>query len=263
MRAAPGRIFAPPFPDGARWLNVATLRMDKQIGRPVLIEFFDVCRVPSLRTLPYLQEWDRRYEQLRVISIHTPGYEISASQELVVESVARLGISHAVLLDHDGAMWQRYGNRGWPGRYLWDARGTLVDLHYGEGAYDDTEAAIQELLGIAGDPFVAPIHPEDDPEALVAVPTVEQEGAYSGPYDAGGVWVVASGRGTLEVNGAPYVVTYDGAHELIAHDGHTSGELSLAVGDGVTVWATVFTPGVVAESDLVEGLAPADPDLAH
>jgi hypothetical protein len=90
MRAASGRIFAPPFPDGARWLNVATLRMDKQIGRPVLIEFFDVCRVPSLRTLPYLQEWDRRYPQLRVISIHTPGYEISASEELVAESVARL-----------------------------------------------------------------------------------------------------------------------------------------------------------------------------
>ncbi len=249
MRAAPGRIFAPPFPDGARWLNVATLRMDKQIGRPVLIEFFDVCRVPSLRTLRYVQEWDRRYPDLRVVSVHTPGYELSADESLVAESVARLGIAHAVLLDHQGALWQSYGNRGWPGRYLWDARGTLVDLHYGEGAYEETERAIQELLGVDDADVVAPLRPEDDPEAMVAVPTPEQEGAFGGEYAAGGVWVVASGRGTLGVNGAPYEVAYDGAHELIAHDRHTESVLELEPSNGVTVHATVFTPGVVVDPE--------------
>ena len=34
-------IHAPPFPREAAWVNVAPLRMDKQRGRPVLIEFFD------------------------------------------------------------------------------------------------------------------------------------------------------------------------------------------------------------------------------
>jgi hypothetical protein len=247
VRAAPGRIFAPPFPDGARWLNVAMLRMDQQLGRPVLIEFFDVCRVSSLRTLPYVQEWDHRYPELRVVSVHTPGYELSADEELVAAEVKRLGISQAVLLDHDGRLWQSYGNRGWPGRYLWDQRGTLVDLHYGEGAYADTEAAIRELLELPGDDLLAPLRPEDDPAANIAVPTPEQEGAYTGPYAAGGVWVVASGRGTLSVNGSPYEVAHDGAHSLIDHGAHTESSLVLEAGEGVLVHATIFTPGVVAE----------------
>jgi len=245
VRAAPGRIFAPPFPDGARWLNVAMVRMDQQLGRPVLVEFFDVCRVPSLRTLPYVQAWDRRYPELRVVSVHTPGYELSADEELVASSAQRLGISHAVLLDHRGELWQRYGNRGWPGRYLWDQRGTLVDLHYGEGAYADTEEAIRELLELPGGDVIAPLRPEDDPQATIAAPTPEQEGAFCGDYVGGGVWVVASGRGTLAVNGSAYEVTYDGAHQLIDHGEHTEAALVLEPGDGVTVHATVFTPGVV------------------
>jgi hypothetical protein len=248
MRAPAGRIFAPPFPADARWLNVATLRMDKQIGRPVLIEFFDVCRVASMRTLPYTQAWQARYAEhgLRVISVHTPGYEISRDEDTVVAAVARLGIEHAVLLDTDSAMWQLYGNEGWPARYLWDVHGTLADLHYGEGAYADAEAVIQELLGIEEE-LMAPLRPEDDPLAMVAVPTPEQPGAYRGPYEAGGVWVVASGRGTLSVDGAEHEIAYDGAHELIRHDGHTQAALTLEPGDGVTVHATVFTPGVVSD----------------
>ena len=55
VRAPPGAITAPPFPRDLTWLNVAPLRMDQQRGRPVLVEFWDFCRVNSLRTLPYLR----------------------------------------------------------------------------------------------------------------------------------------------------------------------------------------------------------------
>ena len=69
-------IPAPPFPAGLTWVNVASLRMDKQRGRPVLVEFFDVCAPSSLRSLPYLQAWHARYADagLRVVSVHTPGF---------------------------------------------------------------------------------------------------------------------------------------------------------------------------------------------
>ena len=55
MRAPEHAIPAPPFPRELTWVNVAPLRMDKQRGRPVLVEFWDFCRVNSLRTLPYLR----------------------------------------------------------------------------------------------------------------------------------------------------------------------------------------------------------------
>jgi hypothetical protein len=61
VRAPPDRIPAPPFPRDLTWLNVAPLRMDKQRGRPVLVEFWDFCRVNSLRTLPYLKAWHERW----------------------------------------------------------------------------------------------------------------------------------------------------------------------------------------------------------
>ena len=74
VRAQPHTIPAPPFPRGLPWINVAPLRMDKQLGRPVLVEFWDFCRVNSLRTLPYLKAWHERYPDLRVIGIHAGGF---------------------------------------------------------------------------------------------------------------------------------------------------------------------------------------------
>ena len=73
MRTPPGTdLTAPEFPPGLPWLNVAFLRMDKQMGRnAVLVEFWDFARVNSLRTLPYLKAWHERYGDLglRVVTV--------------------------------------------------------------------------------------------------------------------------------------------------------------------------------------------------
>ena len=101
MRAPVDTIPAPPFPQGLEWVNVATLRMDKQRGRPVLIEFFDFCRPNSLRTLPYVRAWHERYAEagagLRVVSVHCPGFPPGADADTVRAAVARLGIEHPVV----------------------------------------------------------------------------------------------------------------------------------------------------------------------
>jgi thiol-disulfide isomerase/thioredoxin len=238
-------IVAPPFPAGLEWVNVATLRMDQQVGRPVLIEFWDFCRPNSLRTLPYVRAWHERYaaDGLRVVGVHSPGFAPSRDNAAAREAVARLGIQHPIALDPDLAVWDIYENAGWPARYLFDQRLTLVDFHYGEGAYAETERAIQELLGVERD-VVAPVHPEDDPEALVVAQTADQPGAYSGPYEAGGVWAVLEGRGEVVVNGRPLAVEHPGAYPIVEHERHTAAVLDLAVGEGVTCHAVCFTPGV-------------------
>jgi 8-oxo-dGTP pyrophosphatase MutT (NUDIX family) len=220
--------------------------MDKQIGRPVLIEFWDFCRPNSLRTLPYVKAWHERYEGdgLRVISVHSPGFEPSRDEAAARAAVERLGIRHAVAIDSDLEVWQLYENLGWPARYLFDQRGCLFDYHYGEGAYAETELAIQELLGTERD-LVPYLHPEDDPDAYLAVQTEDQPGAYSGPYEAGGVWAVLDGWGAVTVNGREVAVTHPGAYALLEHPHHVAGVLDLRVGDGVRCLATCFTPGIV------------------
>lgn len=253
MRPPVDDITPPHFPQKLPWVNVASLRMDKQRGRPVLIEFWDFCRVQSLRTLPYLKAWHAKYEEagLRVVSVHSPGFAASRGEDAVRDAVDRLDIDHAVLIDDDFRLWTLYDNEGWPARYLWrpTERGhALHEFHYGEGGYVETELAIRELLGLSDDvaELVPPVRPEDDPEARVVVPTPEQRGAWSGPYEAGGVWAVLSGSGVVRANGTEIAVAHPGAYALVEHPHHTTGVLELEVGDGVECHAVSFTPGVVA-----------------
>ena len=247
VRSPTDAIPAPPFPGKLSWINVAVLRMEQQKGRPVLVEFWDFCRVNSLRTLPYLQAWHERYEAdgLRVIGVHTGGFECSRDVDAVRAAVERLGITYPVVVDERLEIWDFYGNEGWPARYLWSPRLALFSMHYGEGAYDETEREIQELLGVER-ALMEPLRPEDAPGVLLPAQTADQPGAYAGPYEAGGVWVVAEGEGTVRdvVSGAEVRVAGPGAYPVLDHAHHTEGELGLEPGDGVTVHATSFTPAV-------------------
>ena len=156
-----------------------------------------------MRTLPYLMAWHERYAEagLRIVGVHSGGFEPSRDERAVRAAVERLGIRYPVLIDSEFVLWQDYENEGWPARYLFDGRARLFEYHYGEGAYAETELAIQELLGLEREPL-APLRPEDSPGALLAPPSTDREGPYSGPYEAGGVWVVTAGSGTLAASSA-------------------------------------------------------------
>jgi len=245
MRAPVDHIAAPPFPRNLPWINVAMLRMDQQLGRPVLVEFWDFCRPNSIRTLPYVSSWHERYGPLglRVIGVHTSGFEPSADPQAVRAACRRLGIEHPVVVDTEREIWENYGNLGWPARYLFNPQGMLFDYHYGEGGYGETEAAIQELLAI-GQPMVEPLRPEDAPGALLEPQSPDVEGPYRGPYRAGEVWGVLSGRGEVAVNGRPVTVAGPGCYLLVSHPHSTEDELDLRVGPGVSCHAVCFIPGL-------------------
>ena len=245
MRAPVDHIPAPPFPARARWINVATLRSDQQRGRPVLIEFWDFCRPNSIRTLPYMKAWHERYERdgLRVIGVHSAGFEPSSDPEAVEVAVARLDIGYPVVIDAELEIWREYENLGWPARYLFGPNGMLFEYHYGEGAYEETELAIQQLLDVRR-AMVPPVRPGDAPDAQLRVQSDDVLGPYSGPYEAGAVWAVLDGAGTVTANGREFAVDHPGAYELISHERSTAGVLELEVGPGVRCHAVCFTPGL-------------------
>jgi hypothetical protein len=219
--------------------------MDQQAGRPVLIEFWDFCRPNSVRTLPYMTAWHERYSDagLRLIGVHTSGFEPSEDPEAVRAAVGRLGITYPVVADVQREIWELYGNLGWPARYLFNGEGMLTEYHYGEGEYTQTEQAIQELLGLEL-PTVAPVRPEDVPGARLARQSDNVDGPYSGPYEAGAVWAVLDGHGTVSANGRSQAVQHPGCYELLSHPRSTAGELSLELSDGVGCYAVCFTPGL-------------------
>ena len=208
MRAPEHAIPAPPFPGQLPWVNVAPLRMDKQRGRPVLVEFWDFCRVNSLRTLPYLKAWHERYadDGLRVIGIHTGGFLPARDTANVVAAVERLGIEYPVVIDERLELWDFYGNEGWPARYLWDQQGALYSLHYGEGAYQETEREIQALLGVERAARRARAPRGRRGRRCCRRRPRTSRAPYSGPYEAGGVWAVLEGEGEVTVNGRTIAV---------------------------------------------------------
>ena len=182
MRTPPGTdLNAPEFPPDLTWLNVAFLRMDKQMWRnAVLVEFWDFARINSLRTLPYLKAWHERYGDrgLRVITVQAPGYSFGRDLDATTRAIETLGIEHPVVLDPELVLWRTYGNKGWPGRYLFDRRGVLRYIHYGEGDYLDCEQAIQELLLEIDDELdlpepLDPLRPEDAPGVVLEPQTAD------------------------------------------------------------------------------------------
>jgi len=253
VRAPVNTIAAPLFPTKLPWVNtpggapVSIIQRD----RPMLVEFWDFCRPNSIRTLPYLKAWHERYaaDGLRVVGVHSPGFDLSREERAVRAAVTRLGIEYPVLIDSELELWRDYENEGWPARYLFDGGARLFEYHFGQGGYADTERAIQELLGTEREPL-APLRPEDSPSAALVPPTPEQPGAYSGPYEAGGVWAVLDGEGVVCAVDTPsgtlaeLMVAAPGAYPLVEHARHTTGELALELGDGVRCIATCFTPGL-------------------
>ena len=161
--------------------------------------------INSLRTLPYLKAWHERYAEagLRVIGVHTGGVPAVARRRTSVRARRRApgdrvsgGDRHRAgglgLLRQRGLA--RAATCGTPA-------GALFSLHYGEGAYAETELEIQELLGVEREPL-APVRPEDEPGLLLPRADRGPARRLLRPLRGGRRVGGARGRGELTVDGA-------------------------------------------------------------
>jgi len=135
------------------WLNVdQPLHLADLRGKVVLLEMWTFDCVNCQHVLPALKGWYQKYagKGLVIIGNHTPEFSYEASLDNLKAAVTRFEIPYAVAQDNDGATWKAYDNRYWPALYLIDKNGHIRYLTIGEGAYAETEAAIDTLLAEAG-----------------------------------------------------------------------------------------------------------------
>ena len=141
-------VRAPEFPPNVKWIQGGPKTMAELKGRAVLIDFWDYTCVNCIGTLPYVKEWHKRYADagLTIIGVHTPEFSFAHNGDHVRASIAEHGLEYPIVLDNDYAIWQAYANRYWPAKYLTNHEGYLKYYHFGEGAYRETEEAIQIVL---------------------------------------------------------------------------------------------------------------------
>ena len=87
---------------------------------------------------------------LVVIGNHYPEFRHEEEIENLKGALERFEIAYPVAQDNEGKTWRAYKNRYWPTLYLIDKNGHIRYKHIGEGAYQETERAIQALLSEPG-----------------------------------------------------------------------------------------------------------------
>jgi thiol-disulfide isomerase/thioredoxin len=137
--------------DGAPvWLNSEPFTAAALRGRAVLVDFWTYSCVNWLRTLPYVRGWHEAYggRGLVVVGAHAPEFGFEHDLGNVRRAVGELDVGYPVVIDNDFAIWRAFDNHYWPAVYLLDGDGRVRFEHFGEEAYEETERAIQELLGV-------------------------------------------------------------------------------------------------------------------
>lgn len=143
---------APELIPGGEWFNTDPLTMQRLRRKVVLVDFWTYTCINCIRTLPYLRTWHDKYadDGLVILGIHTPEFEFEKDAANVQEAIEDFELKYAVMQDNNYATWRAYNNRYWPAKYLIDKNGRIRYTHFGEGAYDETESMIQELLRETG-----------------------------------------------------------------------------------------------------------------
>lgn len=136
-------------PSGFVNTNDQPIQIADYVGKKViLLDIMTYSCINCQRTFPYVTGWYKKYQDdgLIVIGIHTPEFAFEKDKDNVAAAMERFGITFPVVLDNEYGTWNALGNRFWPRKYLIDINGDIVYDHIGEGAYDETERKIQELL---------------------------------------------------------------------------------------------------------------------
>lgn len=148
----PKGLQAPEIIPGGVWFNSKPLTLAELRGKVVIIDFWTYSCINCQRTLPYLRNWNEKYKDkgLVIIGVHSPEFEFEKNEKNVAQAIDDFDLTYPIVQDNNFATWRAYNNRYWPAKYFIDAEGYVRYHHFGEGAYDESEEVIQELLQEAG-----------------------------------------------------------------------------------------------------------------
>lgn len=265
----------PEFTGIKTWLNSPPLTTADLKGKVVLVDFWTYSCINCIRTLPYVTSWQEKYKDkgFTVIGVHTPEFAFEKIESNVRDAIERHHITYPVPMDNDYGTWNAYRNQYWPAHYLFDGKGRLRDVHFGEGDYEKTEHAIQLLLeeqGAKADEAVTEVPTTTDfsqigtPETYLGYGRAEYFGSpeavkkdapqtYSSPavpqdglFYLFGTWTIEEERAVLDAASGGIAYRYQASNANLvmgSAKGTVSAEVTL---DGAPV------PAAMRGADIVE-----------
>lgn len=143
---------APEIISTGQWFNSAPLTLSQLKGKVVVVDFWTYSCINCIRTLPYLRDWWQKYKDqgLVIIGVHSPEFEFEKNPKNVAQAISDFDLTYPIVQDNDFATWRAYDNYYWPAKYFVDKDGYVRFTHFGEGAYDESEKVIQDLLKETG-----------------------------------------------------------------------------------------------------------------
>jgi len=134
------------------WINSEPLTLEELRGKVVLVDFWTYTCINCIRTFPHITAWYEKYKDngFVLLGIHSPEFRFEKEKENVEREARKNNLTYPIALDNDMKTWNAFANRYWPAKYLLDVEGNIRYIHFGEGRYEETEKAIQQLLLEAG-----------------------------------------------------------------------------------------------------------------
>lgn len=138
---------APELDGGIAWLNTEKpLKLEDLRGRIVLLDFWTLCCINCIHTLPDLAKLESKYRNLLVvIGVHTPKFDNEKLTSSILKAILRYKIHHPVVNDADQKIWRRYRVSSWPTLVLIDPEGNYYGQISGEGAYEVLDQHIEKI----------------------------------------------------------------------------------------------------------------------
>src|SRR5262245_38794484 len=140
---------APSLDGGIAWINTENpIAIEDLKGRIVLLDFWTLCCINCIHTLPDLAKLEAKYPGILVVlGIHTPKFPNEARTDSVRKAILRYQIKHPVVNDAEWLIGGRYRNhiKGLPTLVLIDPEGNVVGSGGGEGNYDILDAQIARV----------------------------------------------------------------------------------------------------------------------
>jgi len=136
------------FVNPGTWHNSDPLKLEDLRGKVVLVDFWTYSCINCIRTLPHVQGYWEKYKDAPfvLVGVHAPEFVFERDDANVSAAIKKYGLTYPVVQDNDYGTWNAFQNHYWPAKYLIDADGNVRYTHFGEGDYEETDAAIASLL---------------------------------------------------------------------------------------------------------------------